>query len=46
MDVKASSEHKQDKNELRDDIFVNFVHQKRNESTHDWVDGNSLDAIV
>ena len=46
MDVEVFSENEQDQNKLDDDVLVDFVHQKGNESAHDWVDGDSLNAVV
>ena len=35
MDVEIFSENEQDENKLDDDVLVDFVHQKGNESAHD-----------
>lgn len=46
MNIEVFSEDKKDEDELDDDAFVDFVDQKRYESTHDGVNSYGLDSIV
>lgn len=46
MEVEIFSKDQQNKDEFSDNTFVDFIDHKRNKSTHDGVNSDSLNTII